>query len=64
MIPRIRIENADFTPCNVTGDIIALLCVFLCGALLSIGGVAFGYWHCTKNHCAGYEALTINQAKD
>lgn len=43
---KIRLSNAnDNIPLNVTGDLIALLAVFIIGVLMSLGGVAFGLYH-------------------
>lgn len=46
---KIRITNSDFTPINVTGDIIALLCCMLLGLGMIVGGTAFGISHYEKS---------------
>lgn len=54
---RIKIANINATPGEIFTDIFAIICVFIFGAFLSLAGVAAGYYHCSHNHCIGYEAV-------
>lgn len=50
-----KAANDNNRPTYWIRDTIALLCILLLGWLMIVAGAAFGFNHCQRNHCAGYE---------